>query len=103
MFGEGITVVSEDGVFRAPGEVGGDIVRKDMDFELAKALTAAFIKNIEVFQSKTPFMKNVYLGETDPKLTSLCGPMLSACNARGGVNVPTGCEWVCPRCEILAS
>ena len=75
MFGEGISVNSEDDTFRAPGEVGGDIVHKDMDFELAKALTAAFIKNMEVFRSKTPFMKNVYLGETDPALTSLCGPM----------------------------
>ncbi len=75
MLGEGITVKSEDDTFRAPGEVGGDIVSKDMDFELAKALTAAFIKNIDVFKSKTPFMENVYLGETDPKFTSLCGPM----------------------------
>ena len=75
MFGEGITVVSEDDTFRAPGEVGGDIVNKSMDFELAKALTKAFLDNIEVFQNKTPFMKNVYLGETDPSLTSMCGAM----------------------------
>jgi TRAP-type uncharacterized transport system substrate-binding protein len=75
MFGEGISVKSEDDTFRAPGEVGGDIVSKSMDFELAKALTAAFIKNIDVYKAKTPFMKNVYLGETDPALTSLCGPM----------------------------
>ncbi|MEM6460409.1 MAG: TAXI family TRAP transporter solute-binding subunit [Pseudomonadota bacterium] len=75
MFGEGITVVSEDEVFRAPGEVGGDIVNKSMDFELAKALTAAFIENMDVFKSKAPFMQNVYLGETDPAKTSLCGPM----------------------------
>ena len=75
MFGEGISVVSEDEIFRAPGEVGGDIVNKDMDFELAKALTKAFLDNIELFKSKTPFMQNVYLGETDAALTSLCGPM----------------------------
>ncbi len=75
MFGEGVSVVSADDVFRAVGEVGGDIVRADLDFDTAKALTAAFLKNIELYKKKTPFMNNVYLGETDPKLTSLCGPM----------------------------
>lgn len=75
LFGPGISVVSEDNVFRAPGEVGGDVVNVDMDFELAKALTATFLKNIDVYKNKTPYMNNVYLGETDPALTSLCGPM----------------------------
>ena len=75
LFGPGITVVSEDAMFRAPGEVGGDVVSVDMDFNLAKALTAAFLKNIELYKNKTPYMNNAYFGETDPALTSLCGPM----------------------------
>ncbi|MCP4319613.1 MAG: C4-dicarboxylate ABC transporter substrate-binding protein [Hyphomicrobiales bacterium] len=75
LFGPGISVVSEDDTFRAPGEVGGDVVSVDMDFELAKALTAAFLKNIDVYKNKTPYMSNVFLGETDTALTSLCGPM----------------------------
>lgn len=75
LFGPGVSVQSEDDMFRAPGEVGGDIVNVSMDFETAKALTAAFLKNIEVYETKTPFMKNVYLGETDISFTALCGPM----------------------------
>ena len=75
LFGPNISVVSEDDIFRAPGEVGGDVVSVDMDFELAKSLTAAFLKNLDVYKNKTPYMNNVFLGETDPALTSLCGPM----------------------------
>ncbi len=73
LFGDSVTVVSEDDQFRGIGEVGGEIVRSDMDVELAKALTKSFIDNLEVFQKKTPFMSTVYLGETDLALTGLCG------------------------------
>ena len=73
LFGEGVSVVSEDDTFRGIGVVGGEIVQKNMDFDLAKALTKAFLDNLEVYKAKTPFMKTIYLGETDPLLTGLCG------------------------------
>jgi TRAP-type uncharacterized transport system substrate-binding protein len=73
-YGDGVTVVSEDDTFRGPGTVGADIVHKDMDFELAKSLTAAFIKNIEpIYHAKAPFMPGVWHGETDIALTDMCG------------------------------
>ncbi|MEX3010290.1 TAXI family TRAP transporter solute-binding subunit [Hoeflea sp. TYP-13] len=72
LFGDEVSVVSEDDTFRGIGVVGGEIVQKDMDFELAKALTKAFLDNIDVYEAKTPFMKTIYLGETDPSLTGLC-------------------------------
>ncbi|MDJ0859015.1 MAG: C4-dicarboxylate ABC transporter substrate-binding protein [Dinoroseobacter sp.] len=71
----GVTVVSEDETYRSPGTVGGDIVNVNMDFDLAKALTAAFIENIEsIYFAKAPFMPSVWHGETDPELTDMCGP-----------------------------
>ncbi|MEN0002128.1 MAG: TAXI family TRAP transporter solute-binding subunit [Pseudomonadota bacterium] len=74
-YGDNVTVVSEDEIYRGPGTVGGDIVNVDMDFDLAKALTAAFIDNIEsVYHAKAPFMPAVWHGETDIELTDMCGP-----------------------------
>ena len=71
----GVTIVSEDDTYRSPGTVGGDIVNVNMDFDLAKALTAAFIENIEsIYHAKAPFMSTVWHGETDIALTDMCGP-----------------------------
>ena len=73
-YGDGVTVVSEDGSFRGPGTVGGDVVNVSMDFDLAKALTAAFIENIEgIYHAKAPFMPGTWHGETDIALTDMCG------------------------------
>ena len=73
-YGDGVTIVSEDDMFRGPGTVGGDVVNVSMDFDLAKALTAAFIENLdEIYRSKAPFMPNAWHGETDPELTDMCG------------------------------
>ncbi len=73
-YGDGITVVSDDDMFRGPGTVGADIVNASMDFDLAKNLTAAFIKNIEgIYHQKAPFMAGTWHGETDPALTDMCG------------------------------
>ncbi len=73
-YGDGVTVVSEDDMFRGPGTVGADIVNVNMDFDLAKSLTAAFIKNIEsIYHTKAPFMPGTWHGETDPAITDMCG------------------------------
>ena len=74
-YGEGVTVVSEDDTFRGPGTVGADIVNVNMDFDTAKALTAAFLANIEsIYHAKAPFMSVTWHGETDIALTDMCGP-----------------------------
>ena len=69
----GVTVVSEDDMFRGPGTVGGEVVNVDMDFDTAKALTKAFLDGIATYQGKAPFMANAWHGETDPALTNMCG------------------------------
>ena len=73
-YGERITIVSEDDTFRGPATVGADIVNVNMDFDLAKSLTAAFIKNIEpIYHAKAPFMPGTWHGEVDPAITDMCG------------------------------
>ena len=73
-YGDGVTIVSEDDMFRGPGTVGADVVNVNMDFDLAKALTAAFIENIEaIYHAKAPFMPGTWHGETDIALTDMCG------------------------------
>ncbi len=73
-YGDGVTIVSEDDTFRGPATVGADIVNVDMDFDLAKALTAAFIESIEsIYHAKAPFMASTWHGETDIALTDMCG------------------------------
>jgi hypothetical protein len=74
-YSDGVTVVSEDDNFRGPGTVGADIVNKSMDFETAKALTAAALENIEsIYHAKAPFMASTWHGETDIAITDMCGP-----------------------------
>ena len=71
---EGVTVVSEDGIFRGVATVGGEVVRKDMDEELAYQLTKAVLSNLDAIKAKTPFLPNVALGEVaDLSTTGMCG------------------------------
>lgn len=73
-YGDGVTVMSDDDMFRGPGTVGADVVNVNMDFDLAKSLTAAFIENIEsIYHLKAPFMPGTWHGETDIAFTDMCG------------------------------
>lgn len=71
----GVTIKSEDGTWRSPATVGGEVVRKDMSFELAKALTKAMIDNLAKFKGKAAYMEHVALGDLDPSITGMCGAM----------------------------
>jgi TRAP-type uncharacterized transport system substrate-binding protein len=70
----GLTIKSEDGTWRSPATVGGDVVHKKMDFKLAKALTKTVITNISFVKAKGAFMEHVGIGELDPAVTGMCGP-----------------------------
>lgn len=75
LFGPNTTVVSEDGKFRGFADVGGEVVNVSMDDDTAYALTKAFIDGIDTIRARAPMMPTVWLGETDPAKTGLCGPM----------------------------
>lgn len=72
-FGEGVTVVSEDGIIRTASTAGSEIVSKDMDFETAKALTAAFIASLDALKAKQARLQNVGLGVTSVPESGMCG------------------------------
>lgn len=72
-YSEGVTLVSEDDTLRAVATVGGDVVNVSMDFETAKALTAAFISSLDELRARAPIAANVGFGNTDEVGTSMCG------------------------------
>jgi len=72
--GDGVTMVSEDGTFRALATIGGDIVNKSMSFDLAKALTAAHIESLDELKAKAPFAKRAGFGIVDAVRSGMCGP-----------------------------
>ncbi|MDA1238850.1 MAG: C4-dicarboxylate ABC transporter substrate-binding protein [Proteobacteria bacterium] len=73
-YGEGVTLVSEDGVFRGLGTAFVELVRTDMSFDLAKAITATHISTLDKLKAKAPFAPNMGLAQMSAKLSGLCGP-----------------------------
>ena len=73
-YSDGVSMVSEDGVFRGLGTAFVELVHKDMSFDLAKAITATHIATLDKLKAKSPFAPNIGLGQMDPKLAGLCGP-----------------------------
>ena len=72
--GEGVTLKSEDGMFRGLATIGGDIVNKSMSFDLAKALTKAHIDTLDRLKAKAPFAKHAGYGVLDIAKSGMCGP-----------------------------
>ena len=74
-YGSDVRLYSKDGIYRGVNITGAEIVNKSMDFELAKALTAAYVASIDRLMSKAPFMANVNLGVLDATKSGFCGAM----------------------------
>ncbi|MCB1389384.1 MAG: C4-dicarboxylate ABC transporter substrate-binding protein [Rhodobacteraceae bacterium] len=73
-YGDNVTVVSEDDQWRSVNITGAEIVNASMEFETARALTAAYIAGLDAFRGRTPFTGNMGLGELDARLSGFCGP-----------------------------
>ena len=71
-YGPTVKVISADDTFRTVGEAAGELVNKDMDKKVAKALTAAFIKSLPEFFKKTPFAKSSLFGEVADSKMGMC-------------------------------
>ena len=71
--GKGVRLVSEDATFRGIGTAFAEIVNKDMDFDLAKAITAAHIETLDGLMARTAFMKNAGFANMDPVTSGFCG------------------------------
>lgn len=92
---KGLTIISEDGIWRSPTTVAAEVVHKDMDFDTAKALTATMLANVDAFLKKAPYMATTNMGATDPALSGLCGavpvkyhPGSVAAFEEAGIEVP---------------
>jgi len=72
--GDGVTLKTEDGTFRGLATVGGDIVNKNMSFDLAKALTKAHIDTLDELKAKVPFAKHAGYAVMDIVKSGMCGP-----------------------------
>ncbi len=89
---EGLTIVSEDGVWRSPTTVGAEVVNASMDFDTAKALTKLVIDNADTFLTKAPYMATTNVGSVG---FGLCGavpvkyhPGAVAAYEEAGMTVP---------------
>jgi hypothetical protein len=72
--GSGVTIKSDDGTFRGLATIGGDIVHKDMSFDVAKGLTKAHIDTLDRLKAKAPFAKHAGYGVVDVVKSGMCGP-----------------------------
>lgn len=71
---EGVTISSEDDMWRSPVTAGAVVVNSAMDFDTAKAMTSLFLDNLETFMSKAPYMRFALLGNIAAEETGMCGP-----------------------------
>ncbi|WP_264214761.1 TAXI family TRAP transporter solute-binding subunit [Leisingera thetidis] len=71
-YGDDVSVISEDNMFRAVAATGGDTVHKDMPNDLAKALTAAFIETNSELLAKTPWAPGNRYGKIDNETMGIC-------------------------------
>jgi len=71
-YGPKVRIISEDGMFRTIANAAGDMVHKNMDKKLAKALTAAFIKSLPDLYRKVPFARNSQFGNISDKGMGIC-------------------------------
>lgn len=72
-YGDGVRLISEDNTFRGLGTAFADLVHKDMPFDRAKALTAAYIESMDALKAKTPYTGNVNIGVLDADTSGFCG------------------------------
>ncbi|MCJ8308993.1 MAG: C4-dicarboxylate ABC transporter substrate-binding protein [Rhizobiaceae bacterium] len=89
---DGLTVVSEDGIWRSPTTVGAEVVNASIDFDTAKALTKAMLDNVDTFLTKAPYMATTRVGSVG---FGLCGavplkyhPGAVAAYEEAGMTVP---------------
>jgi TRAP-type uncharacterized transport system substrate-binding protein len=73
-YGDDVKIISEDDTFRGVNITGAEIVSADMSDALAKSLTATYIASMDALKAKTPWAKNIGVGELDAVKSGFCGP-----------------------------
>ena len=71
-YGEGARIISSDDQFRTVSNTAGDVVHKNMDKKVAKALTAAFIESLPELLKRAPFAESALFGNIDDSKMGMC-------------------------------
>ncbi|HBZ43906.1 MAG TPA: C4-dicarboxylate ABC transporter substrate-binding protein [Maritimibacter sp.] len=69
----GVTLISEDGVFRSPGVPFATLVRAGLDFDTVKSLTATYIASLDELKQRAPYGGTVNFDVLDQRATGFCG------------------------------
>ncbi len=73
-YSEGVTLYSEDGTFRGVNITGAELTHAGLDFDVAKAMTAAYIASMDALKAKAPYGKTIGIGVLDAVKSGFCGP-----------------------------
>lgn len=73
-YGDGVKVASEDGIWRSANITGAELVHKDVDKAVIKAMVAEYIKTMDELKNSAPFAANMGIGILDAELSGFCGP-----------------------------
>lgn len=73
--GDEVNLISEDDTLRMMGTAFADIVHADMDFELARAITAAHIATLDELRAAALYAATVNFGVVDQASSGFCGAM----------------------------
>lgn len=68
----GVTLISEDGMFRSPGVPFATYARADLSDDVVKAIVAAYIETLPELKARSPYAANVNFDVVDPEVTGLC-------------------------------
>ena len=70
--GSGVTLISEDGMFRSPGVPFATVARADLPDDVVKAIVAAYIATLPELKTRSPYAGNVNYDVVDADVTGLC-------------------------------
>ncbi|MDP5347017.1 MAG: C4-dicarboxylate ABC transporter substrate-binding protein [Paracoccaceae bacterium] len=70
--GSGVTLISEDGMFRSPGVPFATVARADLPDDVVKAIVAAYIATLPELKTRSPYAANVNYDVVDADVTGLC-------------------------------
>ncbi len=70
--GSGVTLISEDGMFRSPGVPFATVARADLPDDIVTAIVTAYIDSLPELKARSPYAANVNYDVVDAEVTGLC-------------------------------
>ncbi|MEC7765002.1 MAG: TAXI family TRAP transporter solute-binding subunit [Pseudomonadota bacterium] len=73
-YDDDVTVATEDGIWRSVNITGAELVNKDVDADVVKAMVAEYIRTMDTLKTSAPYAVNMGIGVIDAELSGFCGP-----------------------------